>query len=125
MVLPRWLAHFNRSVTYRIFGLLPRRWSPFVVVHHRGRRSGDPFATLAAAFRTPNGFLLTPTYGPDCDWVRNVLAAGGFSIDRRGVVHQLTGTRLVPRREAWPHLPAPVRLAMRVLRVEWYVRADE
>lgn len=124
MVLPRWLARFNRSVTNRILGLIPRRWSPFVIVYHRGRKSGRRYATLAAAFGTPGGFVLTPTYGPECDWVRNVLSAGSFAIDRRGTTHTLANARLVPREEAWPHLPGPVRLAMRILRVDWYVCGD-
>lgn len=124
MVLPRWLARFNRSVTNPVLGLLPRRWSPFVIVYHRGRRSGKPYATLAAAFATEDGFVLTPTYGPDADWVRNILASESFIIERRGVTHQLADARLVPRAGAWPHLPGFVRLAMKILKVEWFVRAD-
>lgn len=124
MVLPRWLARFNRSVTNRVFGLIPRRWSPFVVVFHKGRRSGKRYATLAAAFTTEGGFVLTPTYGPDADWVRNILAAGSFAIEKRGVTYQLVNARLVPRAEAWLHLPGFVRLAMKALKVTWFVRAD-
>ncbi len=124
MVLPRWLARVNRSLTNRILGLIPRRWSPFVVVHHVGRRSGERFATLLAAFRTSTGFVLTPTYGPDADWVRNIIATGTFVLDRRGTLLELSNARLVPRREAWPHLPRVVRIAMRLLGVEWYVAAD-
>lgn len=124
MVLPRWLARVNRRFTNRLLGLIPRRLSPFVIVHHRGRRSQRPYSTLAAAFRTPTGFVLTPTYGPETDWVRNILAAGTFDIDRRGEIHHLSNANLVPRRDAWPHLPGPIRLAMRVLGVHWYVMGD-
>ena len=124
MVLPRWLARANRKLTNRLLGLIPRRWSPFVIVHHKGRRSGRAYATLVAAFRTEDGFVLTPTYGPEADWVRNILAAGAFDLDRRGQLHRLSNVQLVPRTAAWPHLPAPVRLAMRVLGIYWYVRAD-
>lgn len=124
MVLPRWLARFNRRVTNRILGLIPRRISPFVIVYHAGRKSGRPFATLAAAFPTPAGFVLTPTYGPEADWVRNVLTTGSFSIDHRGVDYPLVNARLIPRSEAWPHLPGPVRLAMRLMHIEWYVLTD-
>ena len=59
MVLPRWLARFNRRVTNRVLGLIPRRISPFVIIHHRGRISGRPYATLGAAFPTPEGFVLS------------------------------------------------------------------
>lgn len=124
MVLPRWLARFNRKVTNRLLGLIPRRWSPFVVVHHIGRRSARPYATLAAAFSTPTGYILTPTYGPDADWVRNTLAAGSFTIDRRGNLLYLRGARLIERSDAWPHLPLLVRAAMRVLGVHSYLAAD-
>jgi deazaflavin-dependent oxidoreductase (nitroreductase family) len=124
MVLPRWLALTNRRLTNRLLGLIPRRWSPFVIVHHTGRKSGRSYSTLAAAFRMPQGFVLTPTYGPDADWVRNILASGEFDLDRRGQIHRLCNARLVPRREAWPHLPRAVRLAMRILRINWYVKAD-
>jgi deazaflavin-dependent oxidoreductase (nitroreductase family) len=124
MVLPRWLAKFNRRVTNRIAGLLPRRVSPFVIVHHYGRKSGKPYATLAAAFPTPAGVVLTPTYGPEADWVRNILASGSFTLDHRGNQHSLANARLVPRAEAWPYLPSQVRIAMRLLRVDWYIMAD-
>ena len=60
----------------------------------------------------------------ECDWVRNVLTSKSFAIDRRGTIEDLHNVRLVPRSEAWPHLPALVRVAMRILRVEWYVRGD-
>jgi len=125
MVLPRWLARANRKLTNRVLGSIPRRWSPFVIVHHRGRKSGRAYSTLAAAFRTPDGFVLTPTYGPEADWVRNVLASGVFDLDRRGQIHRLGNARLVPRNEAWPHLPGPVRLAMRLLVINWYLAADD
>ena len=124
MVLPRWLARTNRVLTNRILGLLPRRWSPFVIVHHVGRRTGTNYATLLAAFPTGDGFVLTPTYGPDADWVRNVMASGSFSLDRRGETYYLSAARLITRGEAWPYLPWLIRLAMLLLRVQWYVRAD-
>ncbi len=77
------------------------------------------------AFRTSTGFLLTPTYGPDTDWVRNTMAAGSFAMERRGVRVELDNVRLVNRGEAWPYLPRFVRLAMRLLKVQWFVMADE
>jgi hypothetical protein len=40
--------------------------------------------TLVKPFRSPDGFVIALTYGPDRDWVRNVLAAGGCTIEWRG-----------------------------------------
>lgn len=124
MVLPRWLATANRTITNKLLRRLPRRWSPFVIVYHVGRRSGRPYSAPLVAFRADAGFVFTPTYGPDADWVRNVLAAGSFQFDKRGEIHDVQNARLITRDEAWPYLPRPIRLAMRLLAVRWYVRAD-
>lgn len=124
MVLPRWLARVNRRYTNRLLGAIPDRISPFVTVRHVGRRSGRQYAVLLAAFRTPTGFLITPTYGPDADWVRNVLAADAFELERRGERFRLNTVRLVDRREAWSHLPLFVRVFMRLLGVHSFVVAD-
>jgi deazaflavin-dependent oxidoreductase (nitroreductase family) len=125
MVLPRWLARANRKVANPILRRLPGRLSPFATVHHVGRRSGRPYEIPLVAFRTSTGFLLTPTYGPDTDWVRNIMAAGSFAMERRGVWVELDNVRLVNRGEAWPYLPRFVRLAMRLLKVQWFVMADD
>lgn len=124
MPLPRWLARLNRSATNRILGSLPRRLSPFVIVSHVGRVSGRTYSVPLAAFRTEEGVILTPTYGPTADWVKNVLAAGSFRMDQRGETHTYTGVRLVGRAEAWLFLPRPVRIAMRLMRINWFVAAD-
>ena len=124
MPLPRWLARLNRSLTNRVLGALPHRISPFLIVRHTGRHSGRLYTTPLAGFDTPSGIVITPTYGPEADWVKNVLAAETFAVDRRGTLRTDERARLVPRSEAWPHLPRLVRLAMRALRIEWYVYAD-
>lgn len=125
MVLPRWLARVNRRFTNRILGRIPDRISPFVTLHHVGRTTGRHYAVPIAGFVIPTGILLTPTYGPQADWVRNILAADTFSLDRRGTTHTYTAAKLVDRSEAWPHLPVLVRLAMRVIGVSWFVVADQ
>ena len=124
MVLPRWLARANKTITNRFLGRIPRRWSPFAIVHHVGRNSGCHYSVPIAAFRTERGFLLTPTYGPQADWVRNVLTAASFHLDRKGEIYSLSSARLVGREEAWTYLPRPIRLAMRLLGVHSFLRAD-
>jgi deazaflavin-dependent oxidoreductase (nitroreductase family) len=124
MVLPRWLARFNRRVTNRVLGRIPSRWSPLVLLHHVGRTSGKQYSTPLAAFRTDFGFVFALTYGPGADWVQNVLGADSFAIDARGVRHELAGARLIPRTEASRYLPTPVRVALRLLRVEWFLAAE-
>lgn len=125
MVLPRWLATTNRRFTNRILGRIPTRRSPFATVHHVGRNTGRKYSVPLAAFSIGSRYLLTPTYGPEADWVQNVLAANSFELERRGQPIPLRNVRLVDRTTARPFLPRMVRLAMRMLRVQWYVMADQ
>jgi deazaflavin-dependent oxidoreductase (nitroreductase family) len=64
-------------------------WMPGLgLVVHRGRRSGTEYRTPVNVFPTGDGFVVALTYGPDTDWVKNVLAAGGCELRTRGrVVH--------------------------------------
>lgn len=64
-----------------------------VVVHH-GRRSGKVYQTPVNVFATEDGYVFALTYGPDTDWVKNVLAAGGCELRTRGHVVQLTSPNL-------------------------------
>jgi deazaflavin-dependent oxidoreductase (nitroreductase family) len=60
-------------------------WMPgFGMIVHRGRRSGRRYQTPVNVFRADNGYVIALTYGPDTDWVKNVLAAGGCELRTRG-----------------------------------------
>ena len=45
-------------------------------------------------FATEEGYILALTYGPDTDWVKNVLAAGGCGLRPRRRVIWLAAPRL-------------------------------
>jgi deazaflavin-dependent oxidoreductase (nitroreductase family) len=64
------------------------------VVIHRGRRTGRRYETPVNVFPAPGGYVLALTYGPDTDWVKNVLAAGGCQLRIRGQLTQLGSPRL-------------------------------
>ena len=72
------------------------RWLPGMgVVVHRGRRSGTVYRTPVNVFPRPGGrYVLALTYGPDTDWVKNVLAAGGCELLTVGTHLELTAPRL-------------------------------
>ena len=94
MPIPRRVGQWNKAglnrVTRRIFPWLPG----FGVVVHRGRRSGSVYETPVNVFATEDGYVLALTYGPDTDWVKNVLAAGGCELRTGGRVVQMTAPRL-------------------------------
>ena len=45
-------------------------------------------------FAAGDGYVLALTYGPDTDWVKNVLAAGGCELRTGGRVVQVTAPRV-------------------------------
>ena len=63
---------------------MARHLPGFAVVHHRGRRSGRDYQTPVNLFTIRDRFVIALTYGPHADWVRNVVAAGGCTIETRG-----------------------------------------
>jgi deazaflavin-dependent oxidoreductase (nitroreductase family) len=70
-------------------------WMPGLgVVVHRGRRPGRRYQTPVQVFTAGGGYVLALTYGPDTDWVKNVLAAGGCELRTRGRAIQLGSPRL-------------------------------
>ncbi len=80
------VAQFNKRFTNRITQLFAARVPGFALLTHIGRKSGKVYTIPINVFRTATGYRLALTYGPETDWVRNVLAAGVCTIrTRRGL----------------------------------------
>lgn len=92
----------DRPLAGRIFGLFTpilnrfvtqiagRRYVPlYVLLRHRGRRSGRAYATPVVGIRVPGGFAIPMAFGEGADWYRNIVAQGGATIRRQGTEHQL------------------------------------
>jgi deazaflavin-dependent oxidoreductase (nitroreductase family) len=92
--IPKAVRRWNKAglnrVTRHIAPLMPG----FGVVIHRGRRSGRQYQTPVNVFPVDDGYVLALTYGPDTDWVRNVLAAGGCELRTRRRTIRLVSPRL-------------------------------
>lgn len=94
MPVPKVVARWNKAGLNRVTRHIAP-WAPGLgVVVHRGRRSGRAYQTPVNVFRQSGGYVFALTYGPDTDWVRNVLAAGGCELRTRGRVIALTEPRL-------------------------------
>jgi deazaflavin-dependent oxidoreductase (nitroreductase family) len=111
--LSRGVARFNRAVTnpiqLRYAWLLP----PWVVICHRGRRSGRLYRTPVNAYKRGQTLAVVILYGEHSDWVRNVLAGGG-QVVRAGRTYELLGPRVVDTHEADGPVPLPARLVGRL-----------
>ena len=94
MPIPKAVGRWNKAGLNRVTKRIAP-WMPgFGVVVHRGRRSGKEYQTPVNVFATDDGYVLALTYGPDTDWVKNIVAAGGCELRTGGRVVRLTAPRL-------------------------------
>ncbi len=130
-----WVRQFNkRTLNPAVLNFAGRPSSPYAVVHHVGRRSGQTYATPVVVRPTPEGFVIPLYYGSNVDWCRNILAAGRCTITWNGndypvgkpeVIDPATVLQLVPlprwRARMWggllSHGPLKAVLFLRVKRL--------
>lgn len=117
MPAPRWIARVNKRVTNRILWPVVRWFPGFALVHHTGYRSGNSYRTPILVFGGPDLFAIALTYGPTTQWVRNVLAAGGCTLEYRKKSVRAVSPEVIhdPTRSPVPRL---VRVPLRLLKVE-------
>jgi deazaflavin-dependent oxidoreductase (nitroreductase family) len=97
---------FN-SVTLPIAG---RRFSPYGLLKHTGRRSNQTYVTPLKVYPFGDGFVLTLTYGPDVDWCRNIMASGKCALTWKGQEYALEKPERLLFSEAWEAYPLSTRL---------------
>ncbi len=62
---------------------------PFSLVRHVGRKSGTRYETPVILARVSDGFVAELTYGPEVQWYRNIVAAGGCVVVYKGAEHRI------------------------------------
>lgn len=87
------------------------------VVEHRGRRSGATYRTPVVIEGPGDPLVVVLPYGPDADWVRNVLAAGGATVHHDGRVLAVERPAVVPIGEVRQHLPVDGAFTQRLFGV--------
>jgi deazaflavin-dependent oxidoreductase (nitroreductase family) len=75
------------------------------VIRHVGRTSGRPYETPVGAFVTDDGFVIALPYGPDPDWLKNVMAAGTATLVHEGSTYEVDRPELLATTAAAPYLP--------------------
>jgi deazaflavin-dependent oxidoreductase (nitroreductase family) len=125
MPLPQWLTRVNLVFGNRILRPFAEVLPWFGVLEHVGRRSGAVRRTPLNIFERGNGrWIIALTYGPEVQWLRNVLAAGGCRVYSQRRWHTLTNPRRFrdKKRRAVPWL---VRLPLGLLGVDQFVELRE
>jgi deazaflavin-dependent oxidoreductase (nitroreductase family) len=116
------IARFNRTVTNRITGLFAGRIPPFIVLEHRGRKSGKVYQTPLMLFHQDPYVLIVLTYGERTDWLRNLQAAGSGVVIERNQRILVSKPVIEHDSAATRQLPLPVRLVLGVLGIDQVVR---
>jgi len=123
--LSRSFARFNRNVANPFMRLLAGWVPPFSIVNHHGRRTARAYATPAWAFRTQNGLVFAALYGPDSDWIRNVLAADHAQVKRLGKTRDYGQARLIESNESMRLVPRISRPVFQLFRVRAFLEVKE
>lgn len=124
MQLPQWLARFNRHVTNPIQRMWAG-WAPTMgILEHTGRRSGRRYRTPLTVFSTADGVAILLTYGPDRDWLKNIVAAGGGTMRRHGRSFAVVNPRVMTKVEAAPSVTGVMRPVFGLLPFEQAVLLD-
>ena len=124
MPIPMAVARFNKRVTNRLTGPIAG-WMPgFGIVVHRGRTSGREYRTPINIFKRRGGYAAALTYGPESQWVKNVLAAGGCEIETGSRLVRLTHPRVV-RDSRRRLVPLPLRPILDLMGVDAFLLLDQ
>jgi deazaflavin-dependent oxidoreductase (nitroreductase family) len=120
--LRQFASHKLNPLVMRLAG---KRFFPFGVLHHVGRKSGKRYSIPIGLARVKGGFVMALTYGADTDWSLNLRAAGHGTLDYQGCTYRLTEPRVISERgrRAFPLFE---RIPLTVMRIDKYllVRAE-
>src|ERR1700752_4501251 len=114
-----WVARYLNPIPRRIAAWLPG----FCVATYVGRTSGRTYTTPLNVFRRDGRYVFALTYGPDVQWVKNVLAAGRCEIVSRGRRFVLLTPGLV-QAPGGGAIPIPARQSLLRMGVDQFLGMD-
>ena len=124
MAFPAWLGRFNKVITNPLLRRFATKAPYFGVIVHRGRVSGRVYRTPVNAFAQGERFIFALTYGPDRDWVHNVMRSGRFTLLHRGRRTELVAPELHEMHEVPHAIPAVARGILRRVNVHTFLIAQ-
>ena len=124
MPAPYWLAYFHRRVTNRITTPFVPHLPSFGLLIHTGRKTHRQYRTPVNVFHRGDRYIVALTYGPNTDWVRNILASGTCTLITRGRRVSLDRPRLF-RDEQRRLMPALARPFLGLLRIYDFLELHE
>jgi deazaflavin-dependent oxidoreductase (nitroreductase family) len=113
-----------RSLANRVFLTISGRWfRAYSIVRHVGRTSGRAYQNPVSAYPLGDGFVIPVLYSTQSQWVRNVMAAGRFTLRTKGRDYPLERPEIIPPAQALAAYPALLRRIVRSQRTQDFVWA--
>jgi deazaflavin-dependent oxidoreductase (nitroreductase family) len=106
----------NHSFNHLTLWMAHRRFGPFALVRHVGRKSGKTFETPILHARTREGFVAVLVYGTGVNWYRNLRAAGRGVVVRGAREYQIDRIEPYPTEAGLRAFALPLRLFLRASR---------
>jgi hypothetical protein len=100
-----------------------RRFRAYSIVKHRGRSSGREYHNPVTAYPLEDGFVVPVLYGTGSQWVRNVMASGGFILRTKGRDIPLERPEIMPPSQALTAFPPLLRWTMRSRKIQNFLWA--
>ena len=117
------VRRFNRAVTNpRVLRSAGSPGASAAVIRHVGRVSGRSYETPVGPYAIRDGFMIALPYGPDTDWVRNVLASGSATLVHEGRTVPVHHPEVIPTTEVVRDLPTSEQRTLRLFRVDRCLR---
>src|ERR1700687_4914810 len=117
------LRRFNRRFANKLFlSFAGEPGTPYAVIRHLGRRTGQSYETPVLAAPTADGFVIALPYGIDVDWLRNLQASGQGEIIHGGTETPIAAPELIDDISASLLLPERWRLTWKVFAIKHYAR---
>ncbi|MCL4266677.1 MAG: nitroreductase family deazaflavin-dependent oxidoreductase [Anaerolineae bacterium] len=111
-----WLTLLKHTLNPLTRRLARSSIGPFSLIRHVGRRSGKLYETPIIVSPVADGFVIELTYGPDVDWYKNVLAAGGCTLVWQGRPYVIKQIETVDTETGLAAFPRSQRFVLRLLR---------
>lgn len=92
------------------------------IIRHTGRTSGKPYETPVTAVVTADGFVIALPYGPNTDWLKNVLAQESATLVHEGNSYRVDRPQMVPSAAAASDFSARERRTLRWFGVDECLR---
>jgi len=112
-----------RTISNHIFLAISGKWfRAYSIVRHVGRKSGREYRNPVSAYPLGDGFVIAVLYGAESNWVRNAMAAGGFTLRTKRRDYHLERPEIITPALALPAYSALQRRMMRSRNIQDFVR---